>query len=420
MRRLPVLIAGAIACACSSAAQAGIVFTPHVDEYSRLPSGQYTEFTFIGTEIEHIYDRNGRKIQLGEPFVPPGDSTDAALALIKYLWVGNIFRDSDVPFLNTHPQFCRAIGTAGYQQNTGAIAARARLFGERPGANGVGDLYGLCGIYGDNYRFGPLQFNGLFGTTVKFPVGEYDTDAALNIGTHYWSVIPQLAFHSELYGRLFTDASASYQWNGTNDSPSFGGLTPTRPAPWWTGEINFAWKFTEHWYTDIGLSHRASIGPNHFDKVTINFKDQPLSPDSACATTNAGTGPTLGLLGLDPLLNPQLCDNPLLQQFYLKPQSRDYEDRGIRGTMVTAGVTYIYRTSSVLQARVAMPIQGRGSQIDTVFDVCAQACTDGNGDGKADNSISTVTTTLFGVQEAAAVSASPYLELRYVYLFWAP
>ena len=39
--------------------------------------------------------------------------------------------------------------------------------------------------------------------TVKVPVGEYDREALLNVGTHYWSTIPQVAAHAELFGRLY-------------------------------------------------------------------------------------------------------------------------------------------------------------------------------------------------------------------------
>lgn len=396
----------------SGRAQAGIAFTPHVSEYGILPAGQYTEFTLIGSEIKHIYDQNGNKIKLGVPFVPPGDSTDVGLALIKYLWIGNLFRDSNIPILSTHSQFCRAIGTLGYQQNTGAIAARARLFAQRPGANGFGDVFGLCGIYGKEHRWGPLKFNGLVANTVKFPVGSYDSGAALNIGTHYWSAIPQLAFHAELYGRLYVDGTVAYQFNGNNSKPSFGGLTPTRPADVYNTEINFAFKFTEHWFTDIGFSRRESIGGNKYDKLTINFKDQPLAPQSACDNTNNGIN-NLGA-GLGPVVSQQLCDSPLLDQFYLSPRSGPYTDRGTQGTLLTAGINYVYRASTVVQARIAKPISGRGGQIDAVFDVCATP------ECSSANATSQVTTRLYGVQEAAAVSASPYFELRMVYLFWAP
>lgn len=400
----------------ASVARAGIAFTPHVSEYGILPNGMYAEYTLIGTEIEAIYDRNGDKVQLGRPFVPAGDSTDAVLFLYKALWVGNLFRDSNIPVLSTHSQFCRAIGSVGYQQNTGAIAARTRLFNQRPGSNGLGDLFGLCGIYSSELRAGPVKANGLFATTVKFPIGRFDQRAALNTGTNYWAVIPQLAFHSELFGRVYIDGTVAYQFNGNNSKPAFGGLTPTRIADVYNGEINFAWKFSEHWFADIGYSHRQSVGPNKYDKVTINFEDQPLSPQSACDNTNNGitnTGNMLGL-ALGPVVSQQLCENPAADQFYLNPRAGPYQDNGVHGTLLTTGISYVYRASTVVQARVAKPIGGRGSQIDVVFDVCATR------DCGPDNATSQVTSTLFGVQEAAAVSASPYFELRLVHLFWAP
>ena len=86
----------------ASTARAAIVFTPHVSEYGILPPGMYAEYTLIGTEIESIYDRNGNKVKLGEPFVPAGDSTDAVLFLYKALWIGNVFRDSGIPYLSTN------------------------------------------------------------------------------------------------------------------------------------------------------------------------------------------------------------------------------------------------------------------------------------------------------------------------------
>lgn len=405
----------ALLLAVTATANAGIAFTPHVSEYGILPAGMYAEYTLIGTEIEAIYDRNGKKVKLGVPFVPAGDSTDVALGLFKALWIGNVFRDSDIPYLKNHSQFCRAIGTVGYQQNTGAIANRVRLFDQRPGSNGLGDLFGLCGIYGSEHRWGPIKGNGLFATTVKFPIGKYDQRAALNTGTNYWSVIPQLAFHAEVFGRVYIDGTFAWQFNGDNSKPSFGGLTPTRIADVRNAEVNVAWKFSEHWFADVGYSRRDSIGPNHYDKVTINFEDQPLSPQSACDNTNNGitrTGNMLGA-GLGPTVSQQLCDNPGSDQFYLEPRSGPYSDNGVSGTLLTTGITYVYRASTVIQARVAQPIAGRGSQIDVVFDVCAT-------EGCTTPPTSQVTSTLYGVQEAAAVSASPFFELRVVHLFWAP
>ena len=268
----------------------------------------------------------------------------------------------------------------------------------------MSDFFGLCGVYGHEHRWGPLKWNGLFATTVKFPVGDYDQDAALNTGTNYWSVIPQVAAHAELFGRIYIDGTFAFQINGDNDEPSFGGLTPTRIADVRNLELNVAWKFSEHWFADIGYSYRESVGPNHYDTLTVNFKDQPLSPQTACDNTNNG-------LGLE-VISQDLCDNPISDQFYIKPQPGPYSDNGIRGRLLTMGVYYVYRTSSVLQARVAMPVGGRGGQFTAIYDSCTDP--DCNVVG------SEVPTDLYAVQEAAAVSASPYFELRLVHLFWAP
>lgn len=411
MHRLRALGA-ALLLACAMPAQAGIIFTPHLSEYSRLPPGQYTEFTFIYTDIEDVYDRNGKRVQAGAPFIPPGESVQATLALMKFLWIGNVFRDTKLWYLKDHPQFCRVIGGLGWQQSSDAIVDRSRLFGLTAGGNGLVDLFGLCGFYTDEYRWGPVKANGLWAGTVKFPIGRWDTDALLNTGTNYWSYVPQFAAHAEIYGRLFVDATAAYHFHGDNDEPAYGGTTPTRIADWRTFEGNLAFKWTEHWFTDIGFSHRESVGPNYFDKVTVTFKD-PQPAQTACDNTNNG-------LGIE-IIDPTLCNST--NQFYLAPKPGSYSDRGIYGDALTAGLYYIYRTSSVFNLRVFYPLAGRGSQFDIVYDVCTTPdCPgpDNNGNGTGDNSVSTVATTLNGVQEAAAISASPYFELRFVYLFWAP
>jgi len=386
--------------------QAGVIFTPHLSEYSQLAPGQYTEFTFIYTDIEDVYDRNGNRVHAGAPFVPPGQSIQAALALMKFLWVGNVFRDTGLPILADNPQFCRMIGGLGWQQASRDVYERSRLFGLTSGGSGLVDVFGLCGIYTDDYRWGPVKAGGLFATTVKFPVGRWDREALLNTGTHYWSYIPQLALHAGIGGRWFVDATASYQFNENNDEPAYGGLTPTRIADWRTQEINLAFKWNEHWFTDIGFSHRDSVGPNRYDDVTINFKD-PVQAQEACDNTNS--------LGV-PLVDPATCAST--NRFYLQPRDLPYADGGIYGDAVTFGMYYIYRTSSVVNLRVLYPVAGRGSQIDVAFDVCAsEPCGPGNNIRSGGEPL---VTRLSGVQEAAAISASPYFEARFVYLFWAP
>ena len=75
-----VLLAGA------GVAHAGIIFTPHLSEYSKLPPGQYTEFTFVYTDIEDVYDRNGKRVHAGSPRLVQtalhGEADDAAVAVL--------------------------------------------------------------------------------------------------------------------------------------------------------------------------------------------------------------------------------------------------------------------------------------------------------------------------------------------------
>lgn len=396
--------AALVAALAAGPARAGIIFTPHLSEYARLPPGQYSEFTFVYTNIESVYDRDGKRMHAGAPFLPPGESIQATLALYKSLWIGNVFRDTGIWYLNTHPQFCRVIGGVGWQQGSDKVFERSRLFGLTGGSSGLVDLFGLCGVYTDEYRWGPFKANGLWAGTVKFPIGDFDRDAVVTPGTNYWSYIPQFALHADLWGRLQVDATVAYHFHGDNDEPGFGGTTPTQIADWRTQEINLAFKWSEHWFTDIGFSHRESVGPNRFDKVTVTFKD-PQPAQTACNNTNNG----LGVLVID----QDLCNST--NQFYLRPQPGSYADRGIFGDAITVGAYYIYRTSSVINARVFYPLAGRGSQFDITYDVCAEnPCS-------ADNPpASTVPTQLNGVQEAAAISASPFYELRFVHLFWAP
>ena len=88
--------------------------------------------------------------------------------------------------------------------------------------------------------------------------------------------------------------------------------------------------------------------------------------------------------------------------------------------MITAGFVYIYRTTSVFNFRIATPISGKGSQITVPLRVVTAVPNAQGGYTPGNTQVSTTPVELFGVQEAAAVSSSPFLELRFVYLFWAP
>jgi hypothetical protein len=70
----------------------------------------------------------------------------------------------------------------------------------------------------------------------------------------------------------------------------------------------------------------------------------------------------------------------------------------------------------VLSLRAALPLFGRGSRFGASYYSCATP------DCNAQTQIpgATQAARLSGVQEAAAISASPYFELRLVYLPFAP
>ena len=386
-------------------ARAGVIFTPHVSEYARQAPGPYSDFSLTLSRIEDVYDRNGDKVPLGSPFVRPGEQLDVALLTYKALWVGHPFRDSGIFFLEDHELFCRAIFTLGWQQASAGVGERGRKFGFSSGASGPGDIFGLCGVYGKEHRWRALKFNGLFSNTVKFPVGRYDRDALVNTGTNYWTTIPQLGLHAEYAGRLYVDGTLAWQINGNNDDPAYGGLTPTRPADVRNAEVNLAWKFSEHWFADLGFSFRETVGRNRYDGVNVATAE-PVEAEQACDT-----------LGLDPVA----CS--ATRQFLLRSQPGSYSDDGIEGTIVTAGFNYVYRSSSVFTLRALIPVQGRGAQLDIPFDLYA-AVPDPLNPGRFVASpgppLLQTTSTLTAVQEAASVAASPLLELRFVYLFWSP
>lgn len=385
-------------------ARAGILFTPHVSEYARLPPGPYDEMSLIHTRIQDVYDRDGNKTTLGAPVIEPGEEVEIVLLGYKALWVGHPFRDTGIPVLRDHELFCRVIGTLSWQQATRAVAERGRKFGFTSGGSGPGDVFGLCGIYGLDRRWGALKFNGLFSTTVKVPVGRYERDALLNPGTNYWSAIPQFGLHAEWAGRVYLDATLAWQFNGDNNEPAYGGLTPTRPADVRNAETNLAWKFNERWFADLGFSFRETVGRNRYDKVNVS-NTEPLEAEDACRTLS---------------LPAAAC--AATRQFFLQSRPGAYADRGVEASVVTAGISYVYRSSSVLSLRLLQPVGGRGAQIDVPFDLFL-AVPDAQRPGAfvpAPVPITQTSTTLNAVQEASSVSASPLIELRFVYLFWAP
>lgn len=65
----------------------------------------------------------------------------------------------------------------------------------------------------------------IIGATLKVsvPVGQYDEDRLVNIGTHRWSIKPELGI-SQALGRWIVEGAASVAWYETNHS-FFGGRT---------------------------------------------------------------------------------------------------------------------------------------------------------------------------------------------------
>src|SRR6202008_312324 len=137
-------------------------------------------------------------------------------------------------------------------------------------------------------------------------------------------------------------------------------------------------------------------------KVTATFKD-PQPPTTLCQDP---TG--LGLPGLQ--IPPAQCN--ALDFFRLIPVPGVREDKGIEQHYLSSSLYYIYRTSSVVDFRVAWPIRWRGSHVPMEYDVALASDRDHTPIAGARQ-----TTKLNGVQEAASVPASPLFELRFVYLF---
>ncbi|WP_293370538.1 transporter [Nevskia sp.] len=380
-------------------AQAAILFTPHVSEYAKLPRGGYLDTTLVYSSIDRIRDADGRKVALGNTAIPPGEAISASLLLGRYLWIGNFFENSGFKFLADRDQVLRVIGTAGRQSASGAVNELSRDFGQSTRSSGLGDVFLLAGFYGREYHYGPLHGNGLYTLTVKAPVGSFQSDSLLNTGTRYWSVIPQLSHHQDWFGRFSVDATAAFQYNSAASRTAYGGLTPSKPASVFNLEANLAWKFSEHWFAEAGISHYQSLGSNRFDEVSLNLADQPVPPTAACETL---------------LVPAAQCG--LLDTFFLAPVPGQYRDRGIRNSVATAGFSYVYRSSAVFSARAALPVAGRGSQFTVPYHVCLQAPCNADTElpGARQNAL------LSGVQEAAAISASPYFELRLVFLLFAP
>jgi hypothetical protein len=372
----------AAAAALASPALAGIVFTPHLGEYMKLPRGFYFEGIVFYTPITRVFDDDGNRVGFNLDALRD-ERVDIVLNTYKFLWVTNPFRHTEIPFLRDHDWFLRVVGGVSSQRSTRGLVDNNRVFGLDSNAAGLIDLFPLAGIYSKDHFLGPVQWNSLAGAVAKVPIGSYRADSALNAGTNYWSLMPLYALHQTVAGRLFVDSIVSYQRNFENPRPAAGGLVPSEPADVLTAETNGAWKFSERFYLGAGATFAKSLGANVFDKVTIRNRDRPLPP----------TGTTF----------PDVL--------FVRPVPGRYRDHGVWFALANITAYYVYRASLVFDFGLYVPLAGKGS----VFTVPFEFGTDPNGPFAC-----CVDVKLPRVSEAAAINASPLFEFRLVYLPWAP
>src|SRR5204863_9053790 len=100
---------------------------------------------------------------------------------------------TDFPFLNSRPQICGVGLPIAQVQARGSVRATAELAGLSGGNNGFGDLLGVCTLQDVTRVWGPARGHVQFSTTVKFPIGSYDSGALFNFATNYWTTVPQLS-----------------------------------------------------------------------------------------------------------------------------------------------------------------------------------------------------------------------------------
>ncbi|MDI3258810.1 MAG: transporter [Sinobacteraceae bacterium] len=394
-------------------AQASFIFFPGLDEYAPLARGPYVDFTLDYTHIDKIYDETGQSVDLGGGQVPPGESLESVLLLPRFLWIGNVFRDTKVPILNTRNQVFRLIQPIGWQMASANLRALDERFGLKSRGAGLGDTFLLFGLYGHEHHWGVMHFNGLLATTFKLPyLGQYDEQSLLNVGTNYLTIAPQLAGHAEFFGRLFVDATAAYQVNYKNDKPAFGGLYPSDPADVYNLEGSFGWKWAPRFYTTVGALFRASIGANRYANPDLNLVQQPTPANP----------PLIQIPGLVSALLPvplPAPPNPAI--FFTSPHPGIYQDQGVRATMLSFGFNYVHRDSLVFDFRVLWPVEGKGSFFKLPYDTyLAVPSLTQPGAYERGPFLTTVNTRVSGVGEAAAIPASPQFLFRIVWLPWAP
>lgn len=120
--------------------------------------------------------------------------------------------------------------------------------------SGVGDiLVSPFMLQWSNQNLFGLSFNHRLNVLFSLPLGSYNNDESLNVGTNTYSFNPYYAFTIELSEKVETSFRLHYLWNGKNSSPNNRSNAESTQA----GEafhMNFAtsYKLTDHFR--IGLS----------------------------------------------------------------------------------------------------------------------------------------------------------------------
>jgi hypothetical protein len=87
---------------------------------------------------------------------------------------------------------------------------------------------------------------------VGVPVGQYDASRAVNLGTHRWSVKPDLGF-SKAFGAFTADLTAGVTFFGTNHD-FFGGQTVEKDALW-SMQANLSYNFPAGAWASLGTTY---------------------------------------------------------------------------------------------------------------------------------------------------------------------
>ena len=86
---------------------------------------------------------------------------------------------------------------------------------------------------------------------VGVPVGQYDPNRAVNLGTHRWTLKPDIGF-SKAFGAFTVDLTAGVTFFGTNHD-FFGGQTVEK-APMYSIQTNLSYVFSGGVWTSLGTT----------------------------------------------------------------------------------------------------------------------------------------------------------------------